>query len=158
MTLTVRCADLGEASLVRDVMLAAYQEHEGALPIESGAHAETLEDVVADMRNGGAVLAEDDGVVGSARFVPEEEWLYVGRVAVLPTHRRRGVATAMMAFLEGTARELGLPSMRVGVRESLPDNVRLYESLGYKTVNVEPHPRGPDRVLWMAKAVAGAPR
>jgi len=153
VALTVRRADLSEASLVREVMLAAYSDLEGALPVESGAHAESLGDVVAEMSKGGAILAEDGVALGSARFMREDASLYVGRVAVLPTHRRRGVASAMMRFLEGIARELVLPSLRVGVRESLPSNIRLYESLGYRTVSVDPHPRGPDRVFTMVKTI-----
>ncbi len=156
MALTVRLAALDEASLVREVMLAAYTEHHGALPVESGAHAETVNDVLADMRQGGAVLADDnDQAVGSARFMPEEDHLYVGRLAVLPSHRRRGVASAMMRFLEDVALRSGREAIRVGVRESLPSNVGLYQSLGFEVVSVDPHPRGPDRVLTMAKRIPG---
>jgi ribosomal protein S18 acetylase RimI-like enzyme len=105
------------------------------------------------MHEGGAVLAEDGEAVGSARFVPEDDFLYVGRVAVLPAHRRRGIASAMMRFLEDVAIELGRPEVRVGVRESLPGNVRLYEALGFRTLAVDPHPRGPDRTRTMVKPV-----
>lgn len=136
-------------------MLAAYAEHRGALPVDSGAHEESVEDVRKKMRAGGAVVAEHGGhAVGSAQFTPEAGYLYVGRVAVLPTHRRRGVASAMMVFLEGLARDRALGVMRVGVRDSLPDNVKLYQSLGYEVASVEPHPRGPDRVLTMTKRLS----
>jgi ribosomal protein S18 acetylase RimI-like enzyme len=154
MTLTVRLATLDEAPLVREIMLAAYTEHQGTLPVDSGAHAETVDDVLADMRQGGAILADDDGqAVGSARFMTEEENLYVGRLAVLPSHRRRGVASAMMLFLEGIALRSRRETIRVGVRESLPSNAGLYESLGYEVVGIDPHPRGPDRVLTMVKHI-----
>lgn len=122
------------------------------LPVESGAHAETLDDVLIDMRAGGAVLAcEDDRPVGSARFVPEDDYLYVGRLAVLPSHRRRGVASAIMRFIEDAARLMERGKIRLGVRDSLPINVGLYQSLGYEVASIDPHPRGPDRVLWMLK-------
>ncbi|HYZ93013.1 MAG TPA: GNAT family N-acetyltransferase [Actinomycetota bacterium] len=152
MSLSVRRAELAEASLVRDVMLLAYREYQGALPIDSGAHGETIEDVIADMQRGGAILAEDGVPVGSARFVPEDGYLYVGRLSVLPAHRRRGIASAIMRFAEQIAADLGRPAVQVGVRESLPSNARLYESLGYETVSIEAHPRGPDRVLTMVKS------
>lgn len=149
---TVRLATFDEAPIVRSVMVAAYAEHKGALPVDSGAHEETVDDVLDVMQQGGAVLAIDgEQAVGSARFRPEDGHLYVGRVAVLPSHRRRGVASSMMRFLEDVAADLGRDAMRVGVRDSLRSNVGLYEWLGYEVVSVGPHPRGPDRVLTMVK-------
>jgi ribosomal protein S18 acetylase RimI-like enzyme len=133
-------------------MRQAFAEYAGALPVESGANAESLRDVEEAMAAGGAVLAfVDDTSVGSARFKMEDVDLYVGRVAVLPSHRRRGVASAVMRFLEGVAAERGLAAIRIGVRDSLPSNVGLYRSLGYELVSIDPHPRGPDRVWTMKK-------
>src|SRR5881392_3128298 len=101
MSLSVRAATLDEAPLVREVMLAAYAEYKGTLPVDSGAHTETVDDVLEDMRQGGALLAHYEGqAVGSVRYRIEDEELYVWRVAVLPAFRRRGVASAMMRFAE----------------------------------------------------------
>lgn len=137
---------------MRDIMLAAYAEYRGVLPVDSGAHAETLDDVMADMRRGGAALAYD-GVapVGSARFRSDADLLYVGRLAVLPSHRRRGVASAIMRFLERVAADGGHAGLTVGVRESLPSNVELYRGLGFGVTAIDPHPGGADRVLTMVK-------
>jgi ribosomal protein S18 acetylase RimI-like enzyme len=133
-------------------MRQAFAEYAGVLPVESGAHAESLEDVEQAMAAGGAVLAfVDDLPVGSARFTSEDADLYVGRVAVLPSHRRRGVASAIMRFLEGVAAGRGLAAIRIGVRDSLPSNVGLYQALGYELVSIDPHPRGADRVWTMKK-------
>jgi ribosomal protein S18 acetylase RimI-like enzyme len=157
MAVNIRLATLEEAPLVREIMLAAFAEHEGALPVDSSAHTETVDEVLDEMRQGGAVLAEDGTrAVGSARFKPDGEDLYVGRLAVLPDDRRRGVASAIMRFLEEIARDLGHDAIRIGVRESLPSNVELYRSLGYEVWTIEPHPRGPDRVLIMGKRVTGS--
>jgi ribosomal protein S18 acetylase RimI-like enzyme len=154
MALTVRTALLDEAPLVREIMLAAYAEYKGALPVDSGAHAETVDDVSNDMQRGGAVLAYDgDRAVGSTRYRLEEE-LYAWRVAVLPAHRRRGVASAMMRFLEDVALRLDRHAIRIEVRDSLPSNVGLYESLGYVVVSIDPHPRGPDHVHTMVKSLS----
>ena len=152
MRVGVRLAALDEAPVVREIMLIAYAEYQGALPVDSGAHVETVDDVLSAMRQGGAVLALDgEQPVGSARFTPEEEHLYVGRVAVLPSHRRRGVASAIMRFLEEVAPSHGRSAIRIGVRDSLPGNVGLYQSLGYEVVSIDPHPRGADRVWTMVK-------
>ena len=137
-------------------MVAAFTPYAGALPVESGATTESLADVLAVMRTGGAVLGFLDGQPrGSARFRIEPDELYVGRVSVLPTHRRRGLASAMMAFLASVAADRGLGAVRVQVRDSLPGNVALYESLGYERVSIHPHPRGPDRVWTMRRPLRG---
>lgn len=147
---TVRFARADEAPLVFAIMRAAFAEYAGKLPQESGALLETLEDVQNAMTEGGAVLAfTGDVPVGSARFLPDADGLYVGRVAVLPEHRRRGVASALMRFIEKHARATGKAWIRIGVRESLPSNIALYETLGYETVKVEAH--GADRSRTMLK-------
>jgi ribosomal protein S18 acetylase RimI-like enzyme len=152
---SVRLASLDEAPLVRSIMRQAFAEYAGALPVASGAHSESIDDVVAAMRAGGAVLAfGGDEAIGSARYKPVAGGLYVGRVAVLPVHRRRGVASAMMRFLEGVAVRLGRAAIHVEVRDSLPANVGLYQALGYELISIAPHPRGPDRVWAMRKSVS----
>jgi GNAT superfamily N-acetyltransferase len=145
-------ARVEDAALVHRITQEAFAEYRGVLDPPSGAHEETIGDVEQAIEGGGALLVWDgDAPVGSARFEPRNDYLYVGRVAVLPEHRRKGVATAIMARMADIARDLGLPTMRVGVRDPLPCNVHLYERLGYAIAAVEPHPRGPDRIVWMAK-------
>jgi ribosomal protein S18 acetylase RimI-like enzyme len=146
---------MDEAPLVRSIMRQAFAEYDGSLAVSSGANAESLAEVETAMREGGAVLAFDDEQgIGSARFSFEPDALYVGRVAVLPTHRRRGVASAMMRFLEDVARHQQRHAIYIAVRESLPSNVQLYQSLGYEVVSIDPHPRGADRVWTMRRQLA----
>lgn len=134
-------------------MRAAFAEYDGVLAQPSGALRETLEEVRDAMARGGAALAFVDEIpVGCARFVPDGDGIYVGRVAVLPTHRRQGVASALMSFFEEHARHSGKAYVRIGVRESLPSNIALYQSLGYETSRVEPH--GADRSLTMLKRLS----
>lgn len=131
-------------------MREAFAEYAGKLPQESGALRESLDDVRKAMADGGAVLAFIEyEPVASARYLVEEDALYVGRVAVLPAYRRRGFASAVMLFLEHVARQNGRSTMHIGVRESLPSNVALYRKLGYQEVKREPH--GADRSITMLK-------
>jgi ribosomal protein S18 acetylase RimI-like enzyme len=139
-------------------MRQAFAEYAGALPVESGALSETVQDVEAAMArpDAGAVLAfAGEVAVASARYLAEDDALYVGRVSVLPAYRRRGVASAVMAYLEEVARSLGRAAIRIGVRESLPSNIALYQRLGYETLRIEPHPRGADRSWTMRKQLSG---
>jgi GNAT superfamily N-acetyltransferase len=91
------------------------------------------------------VVAWDDGVPvgrGMVLFAGHDEWstsahrercTEVRDVAVLESHRRRGIARAMMAALEDAAREAGM--RRVGLSVGTDDGTgparALYEELGY---------------------------
>ncbi len=141
---TVTLATIDDAPLVHRIMIAAFEEYRGVLEPPSSTHNETVEDVRRAFDAGGATLAwVDDEAVGSARFQPRPNYLYVGRVSTLPDWRGRGIASALMTFLAGHARTLALPEVRVEVRLSLPSNVALYRRLGFHTVSEQPHPRGP---------------
>ena len=110
------------------------------------------------MAEGGAVLCwEGQNPVGAARFSSRGKHLYVGRVAVLPSHRKQGVASAMMRYLEEMAAQQGFTAVEVGVRMSLAGNLALYRRLGYEIVDVAPHPRGPDHVATLLKRVSSTP-
>lgn len=157
MTISIRRAALADAALVHRIMVEAFAAYGETLQPPSGALSEMVADVAAMMARGGAVLARDGPkAVGSARFEPRDGSLYVGRVSVLPDHRRRGIARAMMRFIEADAAACGFQRIELGVRMSLPGNLALYDSLGYETVSVRPHQGGPDHVVWLAKTLPPA--
>jgi ribosomal protein S18 acetylase RimI-like enzyme len=140
----ITLATTADAALVHRLMWQAFGEYDGVLEPPTGALAESVADVEAAIAAGGAVLVwQGDVAVASARFQPEADHLYVGRVSVPPAYRGKGLARAVMTFLEEYGRRLGLPEARVGVRRNLPGNIALYERLGYVIVREEPHPRGP---------------
>jgi predicted GNAT family N-acyltransferase len=72
------------------------------------------------------LLAFDgDAAIGTARLDVDGK---IGRVAVLASHRRRGVASALMERLHEIARERGLAGVWCNAQRSA---VPLYEHLGY---------------------------
>ncbi len=66
-----------------------------------------------------------------ARGVLEDGWLCVTAVTVDDGHRRRGLATAVMAALGAWARERGGHSCVLQVASSNGDALALYERLGF---------------------------
>lgn len=147
-------ATLDDAPLVYEIMQAAFAEYLGVLQPPSGVHDETLEDVKQAMQQGGAILAWlDDQAVGSARYVCYEDYFYIGRVSVLPGYRGHGVASAMMTYLEASARERGYRRLEIGVRMVLESNVNLYRRLGYEITSTFEHPKGGGTVLTMTKTL-----
>lgn len=152
-------AGVADAALVHRIMQAAFAEYRGVLDPPSGVLDESVADVARAIEQGGALLAWDgDTPVGATRYEPRPDCLYVGRVAVLPEHRRTGIATALMRRMIDVARGLGLPAIRVGVRDSLPSHVRLYESFGFVVDLVEQHPRGADKTVRMIQPMLSETR
>jgi ribosomal protein S18 acetylase RimI-like enzyme len=154
VTLRIDMVGLDEAEQFQRVMRLAFESLRGRLDPPSGSHTETLDSVRAWLAAAGGFLARfDSEIVGCARWRPEPDHLYAGRVGVLPEFRGRGIAAALMHAIEDVARQRGLPQVRVEVREPLADNLRFYERLGYRRLSVSQHPRGPDRVVLLARDV-----
>jgi len=137
---------------VVSIIHAAYAEYAGRLDPPSGAHRETVASVAAKLARGGIALAEIDGVaVGSVIYRPQAESMYLGRLAVLPAWRRRGVGRLLMAYVEEQARAAGLPRVELGVRVALPQNATYYQRLGYTVLYAGCH-EGYDRTTYLQLA------
>lgn len=155
-TLRIALACPADAERVHQLLLEAFAEHLGALDPPSGAQRETVADVEKAMTVGGTLLAwEGPDAVGTARFTLEPDHLYIGRVGVLPTHRGRGIASALMSRMEDIARLLERPEIRLGTRQSLQGNIAFYQGLGYEMTGIHQHPRGKDQVVWFTKRLTG---
>ena len=83
-----------------------------------------------------AVARDDVEAIGCGAFVIEHDskeqgWGELKRMYVRPSHRGRGVARAVLAFLEAQAIERGARTARLetGIRQ--PEALRLYEAAGY---------------------------
>jgi poly-gamma-glutamate capsule biosynthesis protein CapA/YwtB (metallophosphatase superfamily)/GNAT superfamily N-acetyltransferase len=148
-------ARIVDAEVVHRIMCEAYREYDAALdPPMSGA-GESVAQVEDAMRKGGAVLAWDGATpVGSARYRLSSDFVRIKRVSVLPSVRGRGVATAMLGYIERLALSQGRTQARLAVRMSLSQNLRLYERLGYDVVEVKAHPRGRGVVGSLVKQLA----
>lgn len=114
------------------IMQTAFAEYIGKLNPASPCHTETVGDVAKAIHHGGAILAWMDGVpVGSARYSIYPDGFYVGRVSVLPSYRGLHIASVMMDYLEGLATGAGCARMQLQSRLNLPQNIALYERMGY---------------------------
>jgi ribosomal protein S18 acetylase RimI-like enzyme len=74
-----------------------------------------------DGRVVGTVLAGFDGVRG---------WIH--HLAVLPRHRRRGIATALVRAAERGLREMGCPKINLQVRAGNDSVIAFYRALDYQ--------------------------
>lgn len=141
-TVALRTASAADAPAIAATIAAAFAQYRGRLVPESSAFRETPEAIVGQLANGSsAIVAERNGsMMGCVMIEVLEGDLYFGRLAVLPEARGLGLAKRLIAAVEDDARHRGLPGVRLGVRIALPDNQRLFTSLGYREISREAHP------------------
>jgi GNAT superfamily N-acetyltransferase len=119
---------------------AAFKEYDGAIDPPSGAHQESAEKIHAKLTSEQAVLAlRGDQALACVFYRDEGDHVYFGRLAVLPAYRGRGIGSALIDYVEARARELGRPSVRLGVRVALPHLRARYEHLGYRVIEERRH-------------------
>ena len=136
----VREAHSDEANLLHDILVRAFSEHEGHLDPPSGVHSETIASVRNKVNEGGALICETGGdVAGCVFYAPKAGYLYVGRLAVVPEYRRRGIGDLLLRASEGRAAEFGLCHVRLGVRLALAKLRAYYEARGYVPIAFRSH-------------------
>ena len=138
----LRAGTTADATLLSRVIIGAFSAYEIRLDPPSSALKETPEATREKLATHGAAIAESDGkVVGCVLFTPEDaSALYIGRLAVDPGWRRRGVARALIAYAEAEARRRGRDRLRIQVRIALTGNQALFQSCGFVETGREAHP------------------
>jgi ribosomal protein S18 acetylase RimI-like enzyme len=151
--LLIREANREEIEIVHAIMIEAFTEYIGVLRPPSGALSETVESLQSKIaNNGGAIIAIDDTqAAGATIYYYQENYMYIGRVSVLPTFRGKGIGREMIYYLEQQAMKMGYAETRVEVRLSLLDNLRLYEKLAYRAIQEIEYPEKTDSWYIMSK-------
>ncbi|WP_235549587.1 GNAT family N-acetyltransferase [Paenibacillus sp. Soil766] len=153
MTIAIREATIDESELIYQLMTASFKEYDGKLNPPSGALKETVDHTIHTFNIGGGAALACEGVkaVGSARYKPIDDYMYIGRVSVLPDYRGKGICKALLTFVENKARDQGIMETRVEVRLSIPENIRLYERLHYEVIEHKFYPERIDSWYVMRK-------
>jgi ribosomal protein S18 acetylase RimI-like enzyme len=151
--LVIREASQEEIVMVYTIMIEAFSEYVGVLHPPSGALNETIESLQSKIANqGGAIIALMNAqAVGATIYYYKEHYMYIGRVSVLPSPRGKSVGREMIYYLEQQAMKMGYTETRVEVRLSLPNNLRLYERLGYRAIQEIEYPERTDSWYVMIK-------
>ena len=101
----------------------------------------TEADVTSHLLHGAGAVAEANGeLVGSALWIERDGGLYLGRLAVVPAWRGRGIAKTLVAAAEAAARRMSLPRVHLSTRIMLLDNRRLFAACGFVETTREAHP------------------
>ena len=77
------------------------------------------------------VLTEDDEIIGSVVVGYDGHRGWINSLACHPDHRRRGVATELMAAARELLLDRGCPKINLQVRVGNKEAQKFYRSLGY---------------------------
>ena len=126
----VRRAASGDAPAMAAVAEAAYSPYVERM---GGLRPRPMDtDYAAAVADTAAWVATDDGaVVGFLLLVEEDDALLLENVAVLPSHRGRGVGRSLLQLAESRALALGLPRIRLYTHVTMVENQALYARIGY---------------------------
>lgn len=114
----------------------------GALAIDppSSMLKETVSDVAARLETETCFVAlSGERLIGSVFCAPQDDALYIGRLAVAPGWRGRGVAGALIDAAKDEARRLGATRIRLRARIMLPGNIALFRRHGFFVTAEEAH-------------------
>lgn len=149
---TIRVANFGDITTIHAMTQAAYAEYRTILP-HSSVWQETPELIAAEMQLGSILVCIMNGkIVASVRCHIKQEFVYVHRLVVLPTHRRQGLGSLLMQAVEELACKLNLYQVRLELRVAQPENRHFYQKLGYQLAEISAYlPDGKPRSYWMSK-------
>ena len=140
-TIEMRLLSPIDAPAAADLIRAAFADQGRATDPPSSALRETAEIVAEKLGNGGgAALANNAALIGVVLWTPQEDALYVGRLAVAPSWRGRGLAGRLLQAAEAEARRQGYARVRLHARIELPANRRLFARHGFAVVEFRAHP------------------
>jgi predicted N-acetyltransferase YhbS len=105
--------------------------------LESGA---SVASHLAAPGQGGFAAWIGQAMVGCVMWQVQPRGLYLGRLAVHPEHRGRGIAPALVAAVEAQGSRLGQPRVLLSTRLVLADNRRLFARCGFVETAQHAHP------------------
>ena len=121
-----------------NVIHAAFKRYE-ADPMPSSAKSETSVTIEEEMKNGKLIFGAfaKGSLVGVIKVTKYSDHLYFSRLAVIPSEQGKGIASALVAYIENLAANESINRITCLVRKSETDNIRLYTKLGYQITKEE---------------------
>jgi len=106
-------------------------------PYSPWSASQYKEEFSAPTRHFVVAIDESQDIIGYAGvFAPGQAEADILTVGVVPEHRGKGIAKALMALITNWAKAQGSIAMMLEVKVDNPEAIGLYESLGYSKLNV----------------------
>ena len=101
-----------------------FEDSEDA-PVSDDLKSQILEGSVRLICNGTQVL-------GYISFWPAADQMFIGTLAVLPTHHRQGLGSKLLAFADAETLRLGFKAVSLFTKATMKGNLQFYQSRGYR--------------------------
>lgn len=139
MTPSLRAATLEDADALAGLIRFCFARQTVVTDPLPSALKESGDNIRAHfVEGGGGALFE--GPAACLLWKTEDGGLYIGRVAVHPDFRGRGLAKRMLAAAEAEARARNLPRLHLSTRLVLKDNRKLFAACGFVETAEHAHP------------------
>lgn len=127
------------AALLRLIRLSfAYME--GRVDPPSSMTRLAPETIAAQARNHEIWVIEDQGAPVACMFLTmKPDRMYLGKLAVAPTHRGKGLARRLIGQAEHRARIQGLPLLELQTRVELLENHATFTAMGFAQTGASAH-------------------
>ncbi|MBY7142123.1 GNAT family N-acetyltransferase [Virgibacillus sp. NKC19-3] len=134
----IKTAEVSDAWVIHDLMIKAFMEYKDDIP-HSSALEETEQSILVALQDGeqSFISYVNNQPVGVVRFQLKEESLYFYRLAVIPEKQGLGIAKKLLQSLEDFAVKKGVTTICCKVRMTVPKNIQLYHSIGYRIFDKE---------------------
>ncbi len=155
-TIHIQEATLNQAEQILPVIVAAFEEYRDRFDPPSGVFKETPESIRQKLGKGGGFIACDDQrMVGAVLYESRPDYMYLGRLAVLPEYRGQQIATRLCASVEEAALQHHFSCLQLGVRIELTGNQQFFQGLGYRIKEYRCHENYTEYTyVWMEKTLA----
>ena len=128
-TFTIRRAQASDAEALSNCIDAAYSIYASRIS-DLPAVSEGISEAIEVHRVWVAQIEHD--IVGGMILVLRDDFMILENVAVHPENTGVGLGKALLERAEADCAELGLHEIRLSTHEDIPENVRLYEHLGWQ--------------------------
>lgn len=81
------------------------------------------------------VAVEADEIIACLILIEEDRFMKLANLAVHPSHSGKGIGRKLMALSEREAKRQGYNEMRLNTHVDMPENIQLYEHLGWEEVS-----------------------
>lgn len=130
----LRRAEQSDAAGLAACIDAAYAPYAARLPDLPDVSGGVAEEIAQHQ----VWVAEFDGtIIGGLVIIPQPDFMLLANVAVHPKHAGTGLGRALLELAETDSLDQGYRELRLSTHVDMPDNVRLYEHLGWNEIQRE---------------------